>query len=332
VIVAHRGYASKYPENTLEAFQAAVDAGCLWIEADVQLFEGVPVLSHDEPTGDEPLLARFADWLEARPDVTALVEFKTESLHDYGREVVVDAVMRTMRGNWHPISFDAEALSLAVAAGSRAPGWVVCQFGPNTQRQAAELGVRWLITNQIFMPETLPAGPWEWMVYEIANREQAENAISRGARWLETMAVGEMLAALSVGDLQSVAPEAGDLLSFGNHRRVYAHRTDPGLVVKVARNTLAALWQRDECLIWSMVAGTPLARFFCPVVWHSPDHMVSHQRRCEPPDASDHKKRPVQAWMAGDTELPNWARLDGRLVLVDYTGHLNAVRDQLRAE
>lgn len=35
-LVAHRGYAAKYPENTIEACQAAVDAGAKWVEVDVQ--------------------------------------------------------------------------------------------------------------------------------------------------------------------------------------------------------------------------------------------------------------------------------------------------------
>jgi glycerophosphoryl diester phosphodiesterase len=36
-IIAHRGYRTKYPENTLSAFQAALDAGASMIELDVTL-------------------------------------------------------------------------------------------------------------------------------------------------------------------------------------------------------------------------------------------------------------------------------------------------------
>ena len=36
-IVAHRGYSAKYPENTLAAFQAAMDCGVPMIELDVTL-------------------------------------------------------------------------------------------------------------------------------------------------------------------------------------------------------------------------------------------------------------------------------------------------------
>jgi glycerophosphoryl diester phosphodiesterase len=37
LIIAHRGYRAKYPENTLSAFKAALDAGAAMIELDVSL-------------------------------------------------------------------------------------------------------------------------------------------------------------------------------------------------------------------------------------------------------------------------------------------------------
>ena len=47
-IVAHRGYAGRYPENTLPAVEAALRAGVEYIEIDVQLTaDHVPVLFHD---------------------------------------------------------------------------------------------------------------------------------------------------------------------------------------------------------------------------------------------------------------------------------------------
>lgn len=47
--IAHRGFSSEYPENTMLAFRKAVEAGCDGIELDVQLTrDGVPVVVHDE--------------------------------------------------------------------------------------------------------------------------------------------------------------------------------------------------------------------------------------------------------------------------------------------
>lgn len=48
LIIAHRGFSANAPENTLAAFQIAIDAGSDGVEFDVQLAkDGVPVVIHD---------------------------------------------------------------------------------------------------------------------------------------------------------------------------------------------------------------------------------------------------------------------------------------------
>jgi glycerophosphoryl diester phosphodiesterase len=48
LIIAHRGYRAKYPENTLCAFEAALDAGAAMIELDVSLsYDRKVVVIHD---------------------------------------------------------------------------------------------------------------------------------------------------------------------------------------------------------------------------------------------------------------------------------------------
>ncbi len=48
LIIAHRGDSSRAPENTLAAFQVAIDAGADGVEFDVRLSkDGVPVVIHD---------------------------------------------------------------------------------------------------------------------------------------------------------------------------------------------------------------------------------------------------------------------------------------------
>lgn len=48
-IFAHRGYSGKYPENTLLAFEKALETGCYGIELDVHLTQdGKLVILHDE--------------------------------------------------------------------------------------------------------------------------------------------------------------------------------------------------------------------------------------------------------------------------------------------
>ena len=48
-VAAHRGFSEKYPENTMEAFRAALEAGADEIETDVRVSaDGELVLIHDE--------------------------------------------------------------------------------------------------------------------------------------------------------------------------------------------------------------------------------------------------------------------------------------------
>ena len=48
LVIAHRGYRKKYPENTLSAFEAAVETGAAMIELDVMLSrDRKPVVIHD---------------------------------------------------------------------------------------------------------------------------------------------------------------------------------------------------------------------------------------------------------------------------------------------
>lgn len=49
IIVAHRGFSHAAPENTLAAFQAAIEVGAPYFELDVQRSaDGVPIVLHDE--------------------------------------------------------------------------------------------------------------------------------------------------------------------------------------------------------------------------------------------------------------------------------------------
>ena len=49
MVAGHRGDSANYPENTMAAFRAAIEAGADMIETDVRLTrDGVPVLIHDK--------------------------------------------------------------------------------------------------------------------------------------------------------------------------------------------------------------------------------------------------------------------------------------------
>jgi glycerophosphoryl diester phosphodiesterase len=65
-VVAHRGYAAAFPENTLLAFRSALTAGADALECDVHLSaDGVPVVIHDadlDRTTDGAGLVAHRSW------------------------------------------------------------------------------------------------------------------------------------------------------------------------------------------------------------------------------------------------------------------------------
>ena len=101
-LVAHRGYAGRYTENTLEALKAAVSLGVHMIELDVQLAgDTTPVMLHDTSlkrtlgvdksifnlqsnglNGVETL-EEVVEWLKSEPKALAFVELKNESIEHH---------------------------------------------------------------------------------------------------------------------------------------------------------------------------------------------------------------------------------------------------------
>lgn len=153
-IVAHRGHSLEYPENTLAAVRAAIDAGVRHVEIDVQLSaDRVPVLFHDrrlerlcgvggcvheltarelqslrvadrarlgEASPVEPIatLAGFVDVLARHPAVTAFIEIKRGAIDAHDVDAVYTAVWETIRARRRQcvlISFSVEFLAHARA-------------------------------------------------------------------------------------------------------------------------------------------------------------------------------------------------------------------------
>lgn len=228
-LVAHRGYAARYPENTLVALDAALDAGVRWLECDVQLSaDHVAVLLHDADLArtaddarnvfdlDAPALAevsvhepqrlgstfdptpvpRLADIvaLAAARDATLFVEVKHESIEHFGLEPVLNAVHATWAPNCVLISFHDGAIARASALGLRA-GWVLPEWNERSQQIAASLHPEFLFTNIKRVPEgaALWPGPWRWAAYDAKTADEALAMAERGFELVETKAVGELL-------------------------------------------------------------------------------------------------------------------------------------------
>ncbi|WP_269618558.1 glycerophosphodiester phosphodiesterase family protein [Zhongshania sp. BJYM1] len=237
--VAHRGWRKHYPENTLIAFEKAIEAGAVNIELDIQLSaDGVPFVFHDASLmrmcqregliwehnaaeldsfyasesyrlGDAFLrnpMCRLSDivtLLEAHPKVNAYVEIKEESLSQFGEQIVVDAVINTLRSvasRCILISFELNALHLALHEGWKRFG-AVFDVWPDWQSTAlVELKPEVIFCDRNCVPvdADFTTLPWPILIYEVGSKVEAETWFTRGAAAVESFLIGELLAEFSL--------------------------------------------------------------------------------------------------------------------------------------
>lgn len=163
-IVAHRGDAEHFPENTLPAFEAAWRRGITHVEFDVQLSaDSVPFVIHDasleRTTGSAgdvrftmsgqldgidageparfgrahagtplPRLSAVVGLMTELPGARAFVEVKRASLVHHGRAHCMERVLAAIAPvleRCTVISFDADAVRLARASAQASIGWVL---------------------------------------------------------------------------------------------------------------------------------------------------------------------------------------------------------------
>ena len=234
VLMAHRGWPSRYPENSLAGVRAALEAGARMVEFDVQLTaDGVPVVIHDEGLGrtagrdasvldllvsalpgidvseavrfgdrhkDTPLptLADMLALVDEYPAATGFVELKRASMRRFGREAVVNTVMREVGRHKHRvvISSDAGMVALARPAGALRVGWVTKSLDHEHERRARELMPEFLFLRADRVPpgrDPLWTGSWRWVIYGVNELAHAHALLERGADIIETDRIGEFL-------------------------------------------------------------------------------------------------------------------------------------------
>jgi glycerophosphoryl diester phosphodiesterase len=190
-IVAHRGNAAEFPENTLEALASAVELGVRHVEFDVQLTcDLVPVVFHDSnlarvagrtecvhdlswstlagiavnetarfgqqhATVRPPSLAQAVDAIARWEGVTAFVEIKRASLRRFGHETVLRRVADVLQPALKRcvlISFDLPSVaSLRRMTGARI-GWVLSHYDDESSAQAATLAPEFLFADVEHLP------------------------------------------------------------------------------------------------------------------------------------------------------------------------------------
>lgn len=236
-IVAHRGDAEHFPENSLPALDAAWRRGLRFAEFDVQVSaDGVPFVIHDatldrttraagdmrfitadqldgvdagEPArfgrqhvGTElPRLAAVAGLMGKLPAAQAFVEVKRASLAQHGHEACMESILAAIApvaDRCVVISFDREACRLARRAGL-AIGWVLDGDPEELRAELAALKPEFAFCDQRRLPAGagIPTGNWNWVVYEVVDAGQALELARRGIAMVESMAPFRLAADLA---------------------------------------------------------------------------------------------------------------------------------------
>ena len=223
-VVAHRGYAAKYLENTLEALSEAVKAGATMVEFDVQFTKDLtPIMLHDDnfkrtmgvdlsvfeitqrELQDKLELTQISEveevvvWLKENPGVMAFVELKQESIKMHGLEVCV----KTLRECCDPaldqcvfISFNPDSVKTAQDYGFIETGWVVLTYDEVGAKISEELSPDYLFADTEILPDDgskLWEGVWQWVIYEVTSLEVASRLLERGVKIIESKEVEKML-------------------------------------------------------------------------------------------------------------------------------------------
>ena len=216
-LIAHRGYPLHYPENSLPGIEAALQTGARYLEIDIQLTaEGVPVLLHDEglqrTTGRQGFitetsvnqvpvttLSEFVAFMEKWPQVTCFIELKKESLKKFGIPAVTISVMKILKPIQQqciPISKNSATTAYSRQLGAQQVGFILSAYNKETLALAEKLIPDYLFCNIQKLPEALPrlwSGSWKWALYEVTDPKLALALAQKGADFIETMEIGEML-------------------------------------------------------------------------------------------------------------------------------------------
>lgn len=232
-LIAHRGYQQHFPENSPRAINEAIACGAHYIEIDVQFSsDGIPLICHDDDllriaginkklsaytfkelasiTANEPTrfgtqfqeiklapLQALVDIMQANPKVQVLVELKEEATRDYGAAFCLSGIFEVLSpviDRCILISFDIDALRIAKNYHFKRLGAVLRQWHLR-HSIAQELNAEMIICNYKRIPEqdSLHMDECLVAVYEVDHIALGNHLLSRGANFIETFSIGEML-------------------------------------------------------------------------------------------------------------------------------------------
>ena len=192
-LIAQRGNADEYPENTLPALRSALDLGARHVAFDVQLTaDRQPVMLNDsnlkrmtgldrnalEMTGRQlaevlvseperfqqkysdigvPTLAQAVGLLGTHPGVTAFVEIKRASLRVLGTDVVVRKICDVLKPIVRQcvlVSRDLTAVHHARQVSSYRVGWILSEYSNLSALKSEALVPDYLLCEQELLTES----------------------------------------------------------------------------------------------------------------------------------------------------------------------------------
>lgn len=241
-LVAHRGLAQYFPENSMEGFVGAIAAGADAIECDVQFNrQGRAFVLHDdnlqrvagikqdvaelsvssaskisihEPGrfGDKykpcrlPQLAELVALVRQHPELQFFVEIKAESFAWISRQQVLTELLKILKGLEKQaivISFDYEFLNGVREASDFRLGWVLETLSERSLKAAELLQAEYLICDYKMLSDTrVWKGGWQWFVYDVVSAKLALELYAQGVEWMESWDVASLGKAL--GDATSL--------------------------------------------------------------------------------------------------------------------------------
>jgi glycerophosphoryl diester phosphodiesterase len=145
-----------------------------------------------------PRLAELGHFLRRHPDVTAFIELKRSSLEHSGIETMLALVRRALKpalAQCVLISYSLPAMLAARHAGWPRTGAVIDHWDERQQESIAALRPGFLFCDADGLPRQgrIDAGDMKLVVFEVEDARVALELAERGADFIETFAVGEMI-------------------------------------------------------------------------------------------------------------------------------------------
>lgn len=148
-------------------------------------------------------LAALTALLGRYPDVTAFIELKRVAIEHFGVNVVLDAVLRALApvsGQCVLISYHLPVLVEARRRDTPRIGAILEKWHHHRNPGVLALHPEFLFCDADDLPRfgNIGNGDAQWVIYEIADPDQALRLAARGVGFIETFAIGEMLSSLEL--------------------------------------------------------------------------------------------------------------------------------------